>query len=161
MIEETTVWKGSSSQVINFNILVLSSLIFALLVVITVLVAKPPGVYFAGAACALPLGFGGWNWLVNRSRVYEITSQRLKITEGVFSRKTDELELYRVMDITWVQPFWYRIFGVSNIVLTTNDASTPTVVLQALPKAASIKDDLRVHVEKCRDAKRVRLSELE
>jgi uncharacterized membrane protein YdbT with pleckstrin-like domain len=82
------------------------------------------------------------------------------VTQGVFAKRTDELELYRVRDTTMVQPFIYRVFKKGNIVLTTTDASTPTMVIEAVPLAEEMRDKLRQAIEACRDRKRARISEL-
>ena len=46
---------------------------------------------------------------------YEITSERIKITSGIFSKQTSALELYRVKDYTLEAPFFYRLFHLGNI----------------------------------------------
>ena len=53
-------------------------------------------------------------YLQTKNKVYELTTERLKITEGVFSKVTDTLELYRVKDLETRQPFLYRTFDVCN-----------------------------------------------
>jgi len=87
--------------------------------------------------------------------------RRLLITEGVFSRNTEEVELYRVRDYKLTQPFWLRLFGLGNIVVSTTDNSNPTVVLQAIRDAAGHREEIRKYVEICRDKKRVRITEFE
>ena len=39
-------------------------------------------------------------WLQNIATSYELTDQRLIIRTGIFNKKTDEIELYRVKDVT-------------------------------------------------------------
>jgi uncharacterized membrane protein YdbT with pleckstrin-like domain len=140
MSDEQTVWKGPSSQVVHLGTYILCVLFCWLIV---------------------PIFIGLWKWIQNRCRVYEVTTERVRISTGVFSRKSDDLELYRVKDITLLEPFWLRLFGLGNIVITTNDVSTPTLTLEAIPKALTLRDELRTHVEECRERKKVRLAELE
>jgi hypothetical protein len=59
------------------------------------------------------------------------------------------------------EPFVLRLFGLGNLVLLTHDESNPTVVLRAIPGAKALRDQIRQHVEECRDKKRVRVAELE
>lgn len=139
-MEEQPIWKGPSSQVVNLGTYVLCFLFIWLVV---------------------PLFIGIWKWLVNHNRVYEITTQRLRITQGVFSKRTDEIELYRVNDTTLVAPFLYRMFDAGNIVLSTNDATTPIVTIEAVKNAPEIREQLRKSIEICRDRKRVRVTEFE
>ena len=140
MDEEKTIWQGSSSQALKLGIYILCGLFCWLIV---------------------PIFIGVWHWLKLRSRVYEVTTQRIRIRQGIFSKRTDELELYRVKDTTLVEPFWVRLFKLGNIEVTTTDLSTPLVVLEGIPQASWLREELRKSVEICRDKKRVRLAELE
>ena len=137
---EQVIWEGSSSQVRNLHIYLLCALLCWLIVPIVYAIVK---------------------WIQLRCRRYEITTQRVRIRQGVFSKRTDELELYRVKDSTVLEPFWQRMFGIGNIVITTNDTTTPTLTLEALPDAPGTREKLRAAIEECRDRKRVRIAELE
>jgi membrane protein YdbS with pleckstrin-like domain len=163
MNEERTLWKGPSSPVINVGAFLLC--ILALLLEVALLIAfwgmGSLVRYGLLGVMLVPLGVGLWKWFENRCRVYEVTSQRIKISQGVLSVRTDELELYRVKDITTEQPLTLRVFGLANIILTTNDTTTPTLVLEAIPKAIALREELRTSVEACREQKKVRLAELE
>jgi len=139
-MEERTVWKGSSSQVINLGTYLLC-LLFVWLIV--------------------PLFIGIWKWIENRCRVYEITTQRIRITTGVFTKRTEELELYRVRDTSLVEPFLYRLFGAGNIEVVTMDVTTPGLTLEAIKDAAAVREEIRKNVEACRDRKGVRVTEFE
>jgi uncharacterized membrane protein YdbT with pleckstrin-like domain len=88
--------------------------------------------------------------------VYELTSQRLRITRGILNRRLDELELYRVKDYVMEQPLLLRVFGLGNITVVTSDATTPTVALRAIAGATDVREKLRNAVQAERDRKRVR-----
>lgn len=137
---EEPIWSGSSSQVRNLHIYLVCALLCWLVI---------------------PIFYALVKWIELRSRRYELTTQRIRIRQGVFSKRTDELELYRVKDATLLEPFWQRMFGVGNIVITTNDESTPSIVLEALPDSAATREKLRTAIEACRERKRVRIAELE
>ena len=108
----------------------------------------------------LPIPWALWRWIQRRSFRIEITSQRVRMTQGIFTKRTDELELYRVRDMAFVQPFILGLFGRGDLQLSTNDVTTPTVVLPCIPSEQSLRDQLRQSVESCRDRKRTRVSEL-
>jgi len=137
---EETIWRGTSSQVKNLGIFILGILFCWLIVPIVFAVAR---------------------YVQTRSKVYELTSERLKITEGVFSKATSTVELYRVKDIEMRQPFLYRMLGVENLHVTTSDVSSPTLFFDAIPVAAGLPDKLRNQVEIIRVQKRVREIDLE
>lgn len=134
-MKETTIWKGSPSQIINFKIFILCGLFFWLVV---------------------PIIFAIVRWLRVKCNTFEITTERIRISEGVFSKKTEEVELYRVKDATIVEPFGLRLFSLGNIVLTTSDKSHPTVVIPAVPNVRSLREEMRTHIERLRQAKGVR-----
>ncbi|MCA1657931.1 MAG: PH domain-containing protein, partial [Verrucomicrobiaceae bacterium] len=122
------------------------------------------GVYLL---CALfcwlivPIFFAIARYLQTRSKIYELTTERLKITQGVFSKVTDTLELYRVKDLETRQPFHYRLAGVENIHVNTTDMTTPFVLVQAIPSSVRFGDKLRDQVEQVRMQKGVREIDVE
>ena len=100
-------------------------------------------------------------YLQTKNKVYELTTERLKITEGVFSKVADTLELYRVKDLETRQPFLYRTFRVENVQLNTSDASSPFIFIQAIPCTIALGDNIRDQVEAIRMQKRVREIDVE
>jgi uncharacterized membrane protein YdbT with pleckstrin-like domain len=109
----------------------------------------------------VPIVFALVRYLQTRSRVFELTSERLKISDGVFSKTLSTVELYRVKDIEVRQPFLSRMLGMENIHITTSDISSPFLLFDAIPIAASLPDKLRNQVEAIRVQKRVREIDLE
>ena len=137
---EETVWRGSSSQWKNFGVFILCALFCWLIVPIFIALAR---------------------YLQTKCKIYELTTERLKITEGVFSKVTDTLELYRVKDLETRQPFLYRLVGLENIQINTSDLSTPFVFIEAIPTTVGLADKLRNQVEIIRQQKRVREIDIE
>jgi hypothetical protein len=64
--------------------------------------------------------------------------------------------LYRVQDIEIRQPFFSRLFGIENVQMTTSDASSPVVVVDAVPSSVGFADKYANRVEVIRQQKRVR-----
>lgn len=141
---ETTVWHGHSSQWLNFPFFLLWGLL-ALTVVL------------------IPVSIGAilWRYLVLRNQEYELTTERLKMHSGVLSKSTSEVELYRVTDTQFEQPFWLRVVGLANIVVVSSDKMSPTTQIRAVAGARELRETLRSLVEARRSAKGVRISELE
>ena len=132
---EEIVWRGTSSQWKNFGVYLLCGLLCWLLV---------------------PIFFALARFLQTKCKVFELTTQRFKITSGVFTKVTETLELYRVKDIETRQPFWSQLVGIENVQMTTSDASSPTVLVDAVPSSVGFADKLRHQVEIIRQQKRVR-----
>ena len=121
------------------------------------------GILFGGvflppvfAALVLPAAYLVWRYLVVRTQVFELTSERLRVTRGVINQKIDEIELYRVKDSVMVRPWWMRLTGLASIVLETSDRTMPDLVIPAIHGGAEVREILRKNVELQRDRKRVR-----
>ena len=116
------------------------------------------GVFFppAYAALILPALFMLWKYLVVRTQVFELTSERLRVTRGVINQKVDEIELYRVKDSLMVRPWWMRLTGLASIELETSDRSMPQLTIPAIHNGVEMREILRKQVELIRDRKRVR-----
>ena len=140
MVDESAVWSGTPSQVTNMWTFLWCSACFFLV---------------------LPLFWMLWKFLVVRNTKYELTSQRLTTHVGVLSKTTEELELYRVKDTRFEQSLFLRIFGLGNVTLVSSDASSPIVKIKAVKNARALREQIRNLVEARRDAKQVRISELE
>ena len=134
---ETPVWSGRPSQITNMKTFILCGLFCWLIV---------------------PIFVGVWRWLVVRCITYELTTQRFRISRGVLSRRTDELELYRVKDTSLTQDLFQRIFGLASVIMTTSDPSNPLVTIYSIAssQATQLREQIRTLTEELRDRKRVR-----
>jgi uncharacterized membrane protein YdbT with pleckstrin-like domain len=104
-----------------------------------------------------PLFMSLARYLQTRFTRFEITSERIRITVGVFSRHMEELELYRVKDTSVLEPFLLRVwFKLGHLVLRTSDPSNPLLVIPAIANVHHLREELRGCVEKIRAAKGVR-----
>ena len=109
----------------------------------------------------MPIFIALARYLKTKNKVYELTTERLKITEGVFSKVTDTLELYRVKDLEMRQPFLYRLVGIENIQVNTSDVSSPFILIEAIPSTVALADKIRNQVETIRAQKGVREIDIE
>jgi uncharacterized membrane protein YdbT with pleckstrin-like domain len=152
--EETVLWKGSPSQWTNFG-----SYFFCLILIAGIIAAyyftpnNPPLIL---AAIAVPVLFGFIRWWQTRSQKYEITTERIRTSTGILSRRTSELELYRVRDYTVVEPFWLRLIGRGNLIIETSDRSSSNLIIRAVPGVNALKDQVRIHTERMRQLRGVR-----
>jgi len=164
---ESTVWQGSPSQVINLPQYLLWALIFAVLLTCGVILLESMDSAPAAAklifaiVIAIPWVIAGWKWLVLSNMRYELTTQRLRMRRGVFNKHLEELELYRVRDYKLEQPFFLRLFSLSTVILQTADKSTPVVVLRAIARGESLREQMRTYVEEARMRRGVREVDLD
>ena len=117
--EESVLWEGSPSQVINMGAWIFAILTFGILLPIALILA-----------------------IRTSTTKYVVSTERVVKTHGILSKRTENLELYRVNDVT----------------LKSADMTHPTFKLPAVPKIPALTT-LRDHIEKVREARGVRLEE--
>ena len=164
MEEEKPVWQGNPSQILNLHVFLMCLLLGGVLIFGAIFFRQnltAPWPYVIGALALIPFGVAIARYLQTRFWRYELTSERLRIRRGVLSRRTDEIELYRVKDYVLSEPFVLRMFGLGDIVLTTTDDANRTVLLKAVHRPTALRDEIRKHVEVRRQVKGVRITEME
>ena len=100
----------------------------------------------------------GWNiglilsWIQMHGEALRITSQRLIVTRGLFSKTVEEVEFYRVHDTTYSQTFWQRLLGSGTITLLSDDTTAPSLsVVMVNPET------YREHIRACVKEERKRM----
>jgi uncharacterized membrane protein YdbT with pleckstrin-like domain len=154
--EETLIWEGSQSQLLNLGNYILIFLAILIITSLAIMFLPPPANMILLAVNIIPLAYILYKFIIIRSVKYRITDQRVVCSTGIFSKKTDAIELYRVKDLEVYQPFWMRLFKYGNLTLITHDTSHPNFTVKAIPRPLELYDRLRIAVEKRRDEKRVR-----
>jgi uncharacterized membrane protein YdbT with pleckstrin-like domain len=165
MVEERVIFKGhpSAATILGSVLLsvVLAIAIAAGLFFFWSRLPDSPLRYAALLLLLIPLFLFLSKWVALKFLTYEITTERIKVTRGILSRRTDELELYRVKDTSLIEPFLLRLFGAGNILAITGDAGTPALELRGLHQAKEVREQLRASVEECRTRKGARVMEME
>lgn len=150
MEPEVTVHQCTPSQIVNLKSFVLAVLAAAGIIVLAI-VTDTPVLY---AFLLLPIGFALWKYLVVKATKFTLTDQRLIVSNGIFTKRTNETELYRVRDTTIEEPFFYRMFGVGNVIIYSTDEKEGQLHFNAYNKPHWIKDQIRNNAEICRQKKR-------
>lgn len=88
------------------------------------------------------------------SSTYYLTDQQLIIEKGVFTRRVNYLELYRIKDILVNQSFWMKTIGLMNITLLSFDSSESLLILKGI-KISALPQSIRNHVQECRQRNKV------
>jgi uncharacterized membrane protein YdbT with pleckstrin-like domain len=117
--------------------------------------------WFVACVLLVPIPWAFWRWLETRNTTYTLTDQRLKTTRGVFTRSTEDLELYRVRDSRFEQDLAERMLGLGQVVLFTTDETSPEIRMTFIKDAEAVREKIRTLVEARRDAKRVRYLDAE
>lgn len=74
---------------------------------------------------------------------YELTSQRLRIFKGVFSRDIEEIDLVRVRDTKVKQHLGERMAGVGDVTVFSTDKNNPEIVLNNVKEPVKVRELIR------------------
>ena len=84
---------------------------------------------------------------------YTLTEEKLTIRTGMLSIKEEDIQLYRITDITLKRTFWQRIFGVGTLHCCSGDRTTPEFDVKDIKDSENIKEKMSKLVEERRDQK--------
>jgi hypothetical protein len=74
---------------------------------------------------------------------YQITTERVRITEGLLGKDKEDIELVRVQDIDHTQSLTERAFNIGDIHIRSHDPSNPEVVLNNVSNPNEVHEILR------------------
>jgi uncharacterized membrane protein YdbT with pleckstrin-like domain len=151
------LFRGSPSLLVKAGTFFIGLLLIAGFITGAIMAQQPLIAIGAGVVALYLVGVAA----LVRTQVFEVTSERLRWRRGILTKRTDELELYRVMDVSLVEPFLLRMVGAGNIEIKSADASTPNLTLPAVKGAKELREQLRVSIEKMRTQKGVRVTEFD
>lgn len=112
----------------------------------TLFAGHPAAIVTAGHMLLAVLTVGLWYlvlWLKSRATHYTITSQRVMIERGLLSKTKENIELFRVDDLSLEKPFGMRLLGHCRLILRSSDPTFPSVVLAGIPDLEALSNTLR------------------
>lgn len=101
-----------------------------------------------------PLFVGLYEYFRLKNTKYTISNERIICESGIFTKKIEEVELYRIRDFQVTRSFVQRLFGVGSINIISTDKTTPEIELQCVPETLEIKEYIRTCTEQQRNTKR-------
>lgn len=91
---------------------------------------------------------------------YRMTKEKLLIETGILSIKEEEIQLYRIMDLTLKCSIWQRMFNVGTIHCCSGDKTTPEFEIKDVKNPSEVKELLSKYIELQRDRKRISTREV-
>jgi len=86
-------------------------------------------------------------WLAEVIRLksihYEVTPERIEWARGVFCRKIDNLDMFRVTDLKLRRNLIDVIFGIGTVILLTSDKTHPDFVFKKLRRCRHLYDIIK------------------
>jgi len=80
---------------------------------------------------------------------YILTSEILRISRGIFFKRIDQVELYRIKDYVLTQPPLLQVFSLMDLMLKTTDPENSIIWLRGIP-LSNLVDILRDRVQEAR-----------
>ena len=149
---EMTVWFGRPSQLINIRTYAKCALVWTVIIAVfgtLTWYVEPVKARHSIPVCAAFMFLFSLpalkQWVQLRCHVYEVTNQRTRTETGVFSKRMDTLELYRVKDAVVHRPFFLRLFSLGDIHLIATDRTSPMQVLRAVPDPEPLSEKIRTY----------------
>ena len=71
-------------------------------------------------------------WMKTRGTSYRVTSQRVIVETGVFGKRVDQLDLYRIVDFVVERSFGQRVMGTGTITIDSMDKTSPVTRIEGI-----------------------------
>lgn len=95
-------------------------------------------------AVALTLGIAYvYYWIRSLSTRYDITSQRVRIEKGIFSKVKESVELFRIDHFDVLKPLGMRLAGQCLLHLRSSDTGFPSIMIYGVVGLEQLGDELR------------------
>ena len=149
---EEELWSGHPSQLLNLGIYVFWGavvVVTAALAFLFVTNVDNPGLWIGiivGGVAVIALVNVAIAYFHLQTVAYVVSTQRVRIISGLFSKSIQEIELFRVKDTMANQSFVLRLFGLGTITIVSGDEKLPRLVLSGVPNAIELRERLRTEV---------------
>ena len=109
--------------------------------------------------CIVTLGLAlPFLWFRAKAKHYRVTTQRIVVEVGLFSKTMEQVDLYRITDYVVERPFGQRIMGTGNLILEAIDSTSPMLRLDGLKTdVVALYEKLRVATEAAKQRRGVRV----
>lgn len=114
------------------------------------------GLVLAPFTMGLSLLYCGYLYVLVNSTSYEVNEKSIIRKSGLFTRKTDELMLYRIQDISLEEPFWMRMVNLANLKIFSTDKSDPIFYLTSIKDGEKVRQQIRDLSEELKDKMKIR-----
>lgn len=121
------------------------------------------GSFGALLLCILTVGLA-WPilWIRSRGTHYKLTTQRVIVETGLFGKRVDQLDLYRIVDFVVERSFGQRIMGTGDLTIDSMDKTTPIARIAGIrANVMSLYERLRASAEVEKQKRLVRPMDIE
>lgn len=90
---------------------------------------------------------------------YKITTERIVVRTGRLRTSEEDIELYRLKDISVNQTLLQKAQNIGDIKITSTDVSHKEMVLEKVPDPFDLKEKIREAANEMRDKKNISIRE--
>jgi len=94
-------------------------------------------------------------WVRSVAITYAITSQRVRVERGIFSKVKESVELFRIDHFDVHKPLGMRLAGQCLLHLRSSDTGFPSIMIYGIADLEQLGDTLREHSLKERTRRKV------
>ena len=105
--------------------------------------------------CGLPLSFTRYYIVENKNKWL-----KLFIDKGLFTSHVEELNMFRIEDISVIETFTNKFWGTGTITIYANDASCSEIQLIRIKNPNKVRNLITELLEKDRKARNVNVGEM-
>ena len=98
-------------------------------------------------------------WYLVASTRYRLTTQRLFAQTGLIAKNLEEVELFRVKDVTLSQGMLDRMLGTGTVTVLSTDDTAPRLELAGIRDPLAAKEALRTAFRAARQREGMRTAE--
>lgn len=106
--------------------------------------------------CGLPWSFTRYSLIKNGDKWFKVFSDI-----GLLYTIVDEVNIYRIQDVSLHQTLFDKIFGTGTVILYSNDERQPELKLRHIAQPYKIRDMFSNYIEAERIKRNVRISEFQ
>lgn len=145
---EQELWRGHPSQILNYDVYCFWAIVLIITLIATMMFVDSLewSLIIFGVVALIALINAAVAYLHLRAIEYVVTTQRVRVISGIFSKDIQEIELFRVKDTAANQTFFLRLFGLGTINILSGDERHPRIVLSGVPHAIELREKLREEV---------------
>ncbi len=149
---EQEIWSGHPSQILNLSLYLFWGaivLLVAILAFFFVTDVTSPAFWISvivGTVALVAAVNIGIAYFHLKTLHYTVSTQRVRVVSGIFSKEIQEIELFRVKDTSANQSFFLRLFGLGTITILSGDEKQPRLVLSGVPGAIELRERIRTEV---------------
>ena len=81
--------------------------------------------------------------LLSLSRYFQITSERVRISDGLLSKKRTDIELVKIQDVNLTQRLGERVLNIGDITIRSHDITHPVITLDNISEPDQVHEILR------------------